>query len=199
MRGAEGPVVMKIGGSLEGCVPELAETLRESPRPVLVVPGGGRFADAVRGLPVSDDAAHWSAIAAMDQYGWYIADHGLPASTRLRRPQETTVLLPYCAMRRHDALLHTWDVTSDTIAAWVAHLLDLDLVLVKSVDGISRDGALLSRVSAPCTTDAVDPCLIRYVLGHGVRTVLINGRAPHRVRRFLNRQPVPSTVIDTRF
>jgi len=41
--------------------------LRASPRPLLIVPGGGVFADTVRQLVVNDDAAHWMAIAAMDQ------------------------------------------------------------------------------------------------------------------------------------
>jgi aspartokinase-like uncharacterized kinase len=49
---------------------------------LVVVPGGGPFADAVRAvdrqLGLSDTAAHWMAIAAMDQYAQVIVE-------RLRR------------------------------------------------------------------------------------------------------------------
>ena len=46
-------------------------------RRLLVVPGGGPFADSVRAVDrqhrLSDDAAHWMAILAMDQYAHLIA------------------------------------------------------------------------------------------------------------------------------
>ena len=44
---------------------------------LLVVPGGGPFADAVREVDrrvgLSDDAAHWMAVLAMDQYAHLVA------------------------------------------------------------------------------------------------------------------------------
>jgi len=69
--------VVKIGGGLlshEGCLDAVLAVIGDlaRDRPLLIVPGGGPFADAVReqddrlGLP--DDAAHWMAVLGMDQY-----------------------------------------------------------------------------------------------------------------------------------
>jgi len=112
----------------------------------LIIPGGGIFADAVRNLPVDDDSAHWMAIAAMDQYGWFIASQEIGVSDRLQEPDRPVVFLPYHCMRQHDPLPHSWDITSDSVAAWVADFLGLDLLLVKSVNGITQEGILLEQI-----------------------------------------------------
>ena len=58
-------------------------SVRLSARPprahrIVVVPGGGPFADAVRdfdrSLGLSPHTAHWMALLAMDQYGHVLAD-----------------------------------------------------------------------------------------------------------------------------
>lgn len=193
------PIVVKLGGSLFDRTDAVIDTIRSSGRPVLIVPGGGRFADRVRRLNLSDTAAHWMAIAAMEQYGWYIVSHSVPATAELAVPLETTVLLPYCALRKSDPLPHSWDITSDTIAAWVAANLGTELVLLKSVDGIYHHRTLLPRVDQPCPCEEVDPALIPFVLEHNVRTTVINGRFDERVTQVLEGVTPHGTVIDTRF
>jgi aspartokinase-like uncharacterized kinase len=194
------PLVVKVGGSLFDRVRTLLEVIRDSGRPVLIVPGGGPFADLVRRLNVSDTAGHWMAIAGMEQFGWYIASHGIPATAEIRLPEETTVLLPYCALRRIDPLPHSWDITSDTIAAWVAGDLGTDLVLLKSVDGIYHHRSLVRRIDHPCgICDEVDPAFIPFALEHGIRTWVVNGRHDDRVRQVLRGEPVTGTLIDPRF
>ena len=78
----QGPLVVKIGGSLMDRVPDLIPELREFR--VLIVPGGGSFADLVRASRVDDqDAAHWMAIAAMEQYGIEVVErvqHAFPSN-----------------------------------------------------------------------------------------------------------------------
>ena len=64
----EPPLVVKVGGSLFDRVAPLLEIFREVGRPVLIVPGGGKFAELVRRLAVSDTAAHWMAISGMEQF-----------------------------------------------------------------------------------------------------------------------------------
>lgn len=192
-------LVVKIGGSLFDRVVPLLDLLREAGRPVLIVPGGGKFADLVRRLDVSEDAAHWMAIAGMEQFSWYIASHGIPTASALALPAEVTVLLPYCALRRADPLPHSWDVTSDTIAAWAARELPADLLLLKSVDGIHHRRRLLARIEDPdLISDDVDPAFIRYVFDHNLRARIVNGRHDDRVRHALRDEAVIGTLIDPR-
>ncbi len=68
--------VVKIGGGLlahDGCLDAVLTVIGEMAREhrLLIVPGGGPFADAVRAqderLGLSDQAAHWMAVLGMDQ------------------------------------------------------------------------------------------------------------------------------------
>lgn len=198
-RPGQPPLVVKLGGSLRGKVPELAATLRKSPRPLLIVPGGGIYADAVRRARAGEDPAHWMAVVAMDQYGWNIVSQGIGATSFLQVPDRPLVFLPYCIMRKCDPLPHTWDVTSDSIAAWVAAVLGSDLLLLKSVDGIFKNGRLVNRVNGVIESDIVDPFFIPFVLEKRIRTTIINGSCPSHVEKFLKGDRVPGTRIGTTF
>lgn len=193
------PIVVKLGGSLYHQVPAIIPLLCRSGRPLLVVPGGGLFADAIRQGRVTDDAAHWMAIAAMEQYAWFIASHGMRITDILAVPQATTVFLPYVSMRRRDPLPHSWDVTSDSIAAWIAAELGIELLVLKSIDGTSLEGILQKRVTIPIENDVVDPFFIPFVLKHKINTTIINGKSGKGIEKFLNGEPVPCTRIGTTF
>ena len=74
--------VVKLGGGLLADAVRLDAVLARiaaaaPSHRLLVVPGGGPFADAVREvdrrLRLSDDAAHWMAVLAMDQHAHLIA------------------------------------------------------------------------------------------------------------------------------
>jgi aspartokinase-like uncharacterized kinase len=195
----QAPLVVKLGGSLYARVPGIVPVFLAAERPLLIVPGGGPFANTVREVRMNDDAAHWMAIAAMEQYGWYAASHGLPVTDVLAVPDRPTVLLPYRCLRKYDPLPHSWDVTSDTIAAWVAGMLGLDLLLLKSVDGISTGAKLLETVTAPLVTDVVDPAFLPFVLEKKIPVSIINGSDTERVLRFLAGQKVPGTRTGTTF
>ena len=147
------PVVVKVGGGLlalpgalerAGCALALASAYR----PLVVVPGGGPFADTVRrfetehGLaPVS---AHWMAILGQDQYAHVLVER-IPEASLVHGPEETAaelaarriaVLAPYQWMRGADVLPHSWDATGDSVAAFVAGALDAELlVLLKPAAG----------------------------------------------------------------
>ena len=111
---------------------------------LLVVPGGGSLADSVRELDrrvaLSSDAAHWMAVLAMDQYAWLIADK-LPRAIVVDREEAIAdalrasripVVAAFRWLQTTDPLPHSWDVTSDSIAAWIACAVGArKLVLVK--------------------------------------------------------------------
>jgi aspartokinase-like uncharacterized kinase len=189
------PQVVKIGGSLFDRVGELAALFRELDLPLILVPGGGTFADAIRRCGVSGEPAHWMAVAAMEQFGWYISSFGIPVREKIDVPDGPVVFLPYSCLRTRDPLPHSWDVTSDTISAWVADVMHADLIILKSVDGIYSGGTLIETVREPVTSGDVDPCLIPYVLEHAVPTRIINGRHLNRVRLVLTGHDVTGTTI----
>jgi 5-(aminomethyl)-3-furanmethanol phosphate kinase len=193
-------LVVKIGGSLLPRIPDLVPLLLASERPLLIVPGGGMFADTVRQADVDDDAAHWMAIAAMEQYGWLLSSKGgIGVTGQLAVPHNTTVFLPYKCLRENDPLPHSWDITSDSIAAWIAGMLHLDLLLLKSIDGITIGGRLQEMISEPLKTEVVDPFFIPFVLKNKIHTAIIKGSDPVRVQDFLKGLPVPGTTIGTTF
>ncbi len=140
--------VVKIGGSLLGSS-ELAEWLKifaqYSDGTVVIVPGGGVFADAVRESQrlsnISDACAHRLAVLAMDQYGLLLANLNpllATASSELEIAERTwqhrgIVWLPSKMVFADDTISQSWDVTSDSIAAWLAEKLSAThLLLIKS-------------------------------------------------------------------
>jgi len=193
------PIIVKLGGSLYNRVPNLIPVLKGSKHPLFIIPGGGPFADIVRKCNVDNEAAHWMAIAAMEQYGWFISSFGILTTDKMEVPLKTTVFLPYRCLRLTDMLPHTWDVTSDTIAAWVAGTVGFDLLVLKSVDGIYINGILQQQVTVPVVSDELDPFFIPFVIKNNVKTTIINGSYPKRVEHYLKGVSVPGTKIGTTF
>ena len=84
-------------------------------------------------------------------------------------------------------------------SAWVANFLDLELLLLKSVDGIIISGELQETVNKPVECDQVDPFFLNYVLENRIRTSIINGSVEGRVEKYLKGENVPGTAIGTTF
>jgi aspartokinase-like uncharacterized kinase len=54
---------------------------------------------------------------------------------------------------------------------------------------------LQDRIAGDLPTEDVDPCFIRYVIASGVKTIVVNGRAPGRLDLLLEGGKVPGTTI----
>jgi aspartokinase-like uncharacterized kinase len=139
--------VIKLGGSFwaaEGLLAWL-EVLAKSA--VIVVPGGGVFADAVRQAQkrwgFDDQLAHRLAISAMHQYGLML--QGLwPELQTATQPSllkeaiengQSILWLPDAESLADPRINASWEVTSDSLAAWLAENLGAEhLLLVKSVN-----------------------------------------------------------------
>jgi aspartokinase-like uncharacterized kinase len=184
--------------------------------PLLVVPGGAWFADAVRDadrrFELLATTSHHMAVLGMEQFGWLLSDL-IPGAVRcadLARARQlgagqTAVLLP--AGLPLDALPASWEVTSDSIAAWVAGQVGAGrLVLVKEVEGLFAQwppsGEPLARLTvgelaalrAAGRAAGVDEYLPTALAGATFETWVIGGRDPERLVELLDR----GTTLGTR-
>ena len=178
--------------------------------PLLVVPGGAGFADAVRDADrrfgLSPLASHRMAILGMEQFGWLLSElvPGAERCSDLAELRElagrrTPVLLP--AGLPLDGLPASWEVTSDAIAAWVADRVGAGrLVLVKALDGLVAEGEPLARLSvaelAALRPDGVDAYLPAVLEGARFATWVIGGRDPARLVELLDRGTTVGTRIE---
>lgn len=214
--------VIKVGGSLSRseALPALCREISRlaDHHRLLVVPGGGEFADLVRTfysrMHLSETAAHRMAILAMDQYGYLLADlipqaelvMDLPALQPVADRRHVAVLLPSNWMAQADPLPHSWQVTSDSIAAWVAGALQVPLlVFLKDVDGLfASDPAspvpaeLLPRVDLEkliTLGGGVDQYLGTLLAQFQIETWVINGQYPHRLAELIETGRTLGTCI----
>ena len=191
-------VVVKLGGSLISSAPDIVNKLVEYADStkgydikILIVPGGGIFADSIRSASkqynISEVAAHWMATLAMEQYAYYLLD-----KTNARGVESihdllggVSILLPYRILKEKDELVHSWDVTSDTIAAWIAKQLDARLVKVTDVDGILLDNTLVREIGAIDLLDMGTTCadteLPNFIRKNSMDCVVVNGQYHERV------------------
>jgi aspartokinase-like uncharacterized kinase len=167
-------VVLKVGGSLfdwpdlPGCLVQLLSDRLAAGQRTVVLAGGGPPADFVRALDrtfeLGDRVAHHLALRSLDLTAHVLAAlvpgldvvDELAALDPVWERQRFPILAPRRFLDEHDSrspnpLPHTWDVTSDTIAARVAVCLGAsDLILLKSTsvppDVDRREAARLGLV-----------------------------------------------------
>jgi 5-(aminomethyl)-3-furanmethanol phosphate kinase len=186
---------------------------------LLVVPGGAAFADAVREHDRRFDlraaTSHRMAITAMDQFGWLLSDliPGGVACTEVAAARAAgargriPILLPAASLAS-DPLPVSWEVTSDSIAAWVAGAASAGrLVLVKPVEGLYRDWPPQGRPIARLSVDelaelraagqaaGVDAHLPEALRAAGVEAWVIDGREPSRLVKLLERGRTEGTQV----
>jgi len=209
--------VVKLGGGLgSGAGDDALRTLCTAigelggRHPLLVVPGGAWFADAVRDadrrFDLSAATSHRMAILGMEQFGWLLSEL-IPGAERRAdlgpvAAGRTAVLLPAELPLR--SLPASWQVTSDSIAAWVARAAGAGrLALVKEVDGLYADwpprGEPLPRLTvaelAALRPGGVDGYLPTALANASFETWVISGRDPRRLADLLERGATPGTRI----
>jgi aspartokinase-like uncharacterized kinase len=149
---------------------------------VVIVPGGGVFADAVRDAQaetgIDDATAHQMAVVAMDQYATLmtglnvdlvmaaseleIAEHGCQHRAIVWKPSPMVLADKNLPMN--------WDLTSDSLAAWLATKLNAKHLLV--VKSITMNGAETVDIKDLIFEGAVDPYFGEYIANKPFKTWL---------------------------
>lgn len=209
--------VVKVGGGLarelgDGALRRLCGELAKlaTDRALLVVPGGGQFADAVRDCDrrfgLSPAGAHHMALLAMDQFGTLLTEL-IPGAQVCADPAEAVarssrgravVLRGVAAALDGRGLPASWEVTSDSIALWAASAVGgRCAVLVKAVDGLYREWPARGQPPALLRADelerlqrqggcaGVDRYLPAALRATGAGAWFIGGAQPQRLRELI--------------
>jgi hypothetical protein len=218
--------IVKVGGSLASH-PEQLRTLCaklsevSKKHKLIVVPGGGEFADTARNLDkrfnLSSAVSHRMAILGMDQYGCLLSDL-LPHSSMINKLEDAQrildlgklpVFLPSNFLFSRDPLENSWEVTSDSIAVYIAgQLYASRVVLVTDVNGVYTcdpkkfsDAKLINRLSANDLLKmnkrtSVDKFLPKLLLQLQIECYVVNGFYPDRVESVLDGRDTVCTIIN---
>jgi 5-(aminomethyl)-3-furanmethanol phosphate kinase len=194
-------LLLKVGGSL-GRGPSLRPLLQRiallaGRRRLLVVPGGGMFADLVREQMrrrgIDERTAHHMALLAMDQYGLLLSSltrrstavDNLRAAELVAEAGRVPILLASSLVRAEVTLERSFRLTSDSIAAFLASRLQTaHLVLLKSVRkpaGRIRDRAAADLLARRGIVDPLFPGM----LPEKTATWVLSGRRPSELDRFM--------------
>jgi 5-(aminomethyl)-3-furanmethanol phosphate kinase len=180
--------VIKLGGSLADS-DAAAALVRSLPARrlgrLIVVPGGGEFAETVRVAQrrhaFAERAAHHMALLAMHQYAIMLAALA-PCFVVAESPPEfesawqrelTPVWAPERMALAATDLPASWDITSDSLAAWLAVRTGAArLVVVKSCEVPEE---MRSNAVALAAAGLVDPCFPTYVSGATFSWQVVSG------------------------
>jgi len=197
--------VIKIGGSLfPKSAIELVKVLKDSN--CLVITGGGDFANLIRKyddeIGFSEDVTHETAIDSMDIIAKLLSDRfdftKLVYSIEDAENSLTAGYTPILACSKlfnenndfYD-LPHSWNLTSDSMSAYLAESLKAKLLIATNVDGIytrkptSVGSKFIQEIDAKklLTFDetSVDLMLGELLLKFGTNCFVVNGNYPERV------------------
>ena len=194
--------VVKIGGSL---FPEYAINLANQLKNTdsLIVLGGGEFANLIRkydgDMKFSEETNHWCAIDCMDLISKLVNDK--VDSTKLAYTIEeaqdisndgfTPIFVVSDFLKAQDPFECSWDVTSDSIAAYISHIINAKLLIVTNVNGIYTQepkevgSTFISKIDAKTLLtfqeSSIDVMLPSLLLKFGSDCYVVNGKYPERV------------------
>lgn len=173
-------IVAKLGGSLFG-TPELTSWMKtltdySKQTPIVIVPGGGPFADQVRSADahyeLSDKATHHMAILAMKQFGLLLADiapHAQVIQTDSHIISPLSIWLPDDDLLQESSLSHSWSVTSDSIALWLASTLAAHYLLL-----IKRAQTNTASITALIQEQVIDAAFSDVFSNHKMDTKILH-------------------------
>ena len=194
--------VVKIGGSLfPNYAIDLAKKLENTNS--LIVLGGGEFANLIRKydseINFSQETNHWTAIDCMDIIAKLVNDkvestklaYSIDDAIAISDEGFTPIFVVSKFLREDDPFECSWDVTSDSIAAYISHLLNANLLIVTNVNGMytqepkESGSTFISKIDAKTMLNfpesSIDVMLPTLLLKFGTNCYVVNGKYPERV------------------
>lgn len=176
-------IVVKLGGSLYN-TPELRLWLTaladySTQQSILIVPGGGPFADQVRRAQelhhFNDDIAHHMALIAMKQFGLLL--HSLSAKCQLINGLETpsapfSIWLPNDDLLLESELKKSWDISSDSIALWLANKFNAEQLFL-----IKRPSIQTASIAELTSSSVIDAGFAQLFSEKTITTKILNYQA----------------------
>ena len=169
----------------------------------VIILGGGEFANLIRKYDAeqefSQEVNHWTAIDCMDIMAKLVDDKVESAKLaftvdeieEISNEGFTPIFIVSQFLKTEDPFECSWDVTSDSIAAYVAHLLNAKLLIVTNVNGIYTQepkepgSTFISKIDATTLLtfqeSSIDVMLPSLLLEFGDNCYVVNGKFPERV------------------
>ncbi|HDY73683.1 MAG TPA: amino acid kinase [Euryarchaeota archaeon] len=138
------------------------------------------------------------AVLGMHQYGLYLSDlSGVAVTDKIEETWGPRIILPLEIIERSD-LPASWNVTSDTIAGYIAKTTGLSsFIKLTDVEGIIIDGKIAESIAAGKllnTTTCLDKSLPAYLQTWKMDCRVLSGRTENNIRRALEGDPVGTLV-----
>jgi len=198
---SRGPIVVKLGGSFafSARLRDWIAAIASCAGRAVIVPGGGLFADAVRAAQVQmgfdDPAAHHMGLLAMEQYGLAIKslDEKLSLAETLDSIHcglvdgRVPVWLPSRLVLGAVDIPQSWNVTSDSLAAWLAGKIGAErLLLIKHIEPTGE----AIRVADLTARNIVDKSFANFLAASGVPGFILGHSDFEAVAGAVNGYPV---------
>lgn len=206
--------VLKIGGSFQksSSLKDLCKVIEDITNDsshnhnpnhnIVIVPGGGVFADQVRNLQdkhnLSDEIVHLMAIKTMEIYGLALKDliPNVKITDALEEVKKNSaIFLSYKTLKNQEDLEPTWKITSDSIAAFICGKIGYkNLILIKRSDFKGKKEISTKKLKK-INQNTVDSKLASFLEKFRTTCYIVDGEKPNRVKRILNRKETNYTKI----
>ena len=215
--------VIKIGGSLVEHIEKFKELIAKleeyfQVKKFALITGGGELADVVRKYyqeySLSETTAHWMAITTQNMLAKIVNALIKRKSVLINHLTQIDNLLstqipiiePLNILKKNDDLPHSWDVTGDAIAIYVAKKINAkNVILLKDVDGLFSDYGNTDPVQlvksvhidelSKLEISPIDKHSLQLLKDSNINCWLVNGFEPSRILDILEGKDTICTKI----
>ncbi len=131
-----------------------------------------------------------------DKLAFTEISYSIETAEKIANSNKIPIMICSEILKENEPFKHSWDVTSDSIAAYIASLLGSKLLIATDVDGIYTKDPSLSGAELISNIDvnelltfeesSIDLSLPALLIEYGLDCYVVNGEYPERVLSILN-------------